>query len=141
MTIYAAEVVTLKPQQREALLSFVLGKDVFVSLPTGFGKSFCYALLPLVFDRLRYCEASIVLCISPLTALMMEQRSKFSLRGIRSEFIGQLQQDIQAFSAVQKGQAQLLYTSPESILCNPQWKFSCISCGRGTLHHNVVNPQ
>ena len=33
---YAAGIVgvkTLKPQQREALLSFALGKDVFVSLP------------------------------------------------------------------------------------------------------------
>ena len=82
---YAAGIVgvkTLKPQQREALLSFALGKDVFVSLPTGFGKSFCYVLLPPVFDHLRRCEeTSIVLCISPLTALMMEQRAKFSLRG------------------------------------------------------------
>ena len=123
---YAAGIVgvkTLKPQQREALLSFALGKDVFVSLPTGFGKSFCYVLLPPVFDHLRRCEeTSIVLCISPLTALMMEQRAKFSLRGVRTDFIGQLQQDIQAMSTVQKGQVQLLYSSPESILCNPQWR-------------------
>ena len=105
---YAAGIVgvkTLKPQQREELLSFALGKDVFVSLPTGFGKSFCYVLLLPVFDHLRRCEeTSIVLCISPLTALMMEQRAKFSLRGVRTDFIGQLQQDIQAMSTVQKGQ-------------------------------------
>ena len=72
--------------------------------------------------RLHGCKAtSIALCISPLTALMVEL-SKFSVRGLWSEFIGQLQQDVQSLSAVQKGQVQLLYVSPESILCNPQWR-------------------
>ena len=116
-------IAALKPLQREAIRAFVLGKDVFVSLPTGYGKSLCYALLPLVFDRLRgYRETSIALCISPLTALMMEQRAKFSVRGLRSEFVGQLQQDVQSLSSVQQGQVQLLYVSPESILSNPQWR-------------------
>ena len=119
----AVGVARLKPLQREAIRTFALGKDVFVSLPTGYGKSFCYALLPLVFDCLRGGkETSIVICISPLTALMMEQRAKFSVRGLRSEFIGQLQQDVQSLSSVQKGQVQLLYVSPESILCNLQWR-------------------
>ena len=42
----------LKPLQRDAIQTFVGGRDVFVSLPIGFGKSLCYGLLPLVFDRL-----------------------------------------------------------------------------------------
>ena len=39
--------------QREAVETFVIGKDVFVSLPTGSGKSLCYACLPHVFNELR----------------------------------------------------------------------------------------
>ena len=40
-------------KQREAVEAFFSGKDVFVCLPTGYGKSFCYGCLPLVFDGLK----------------------------------------------------------------------------------------
>ena len=43
----------LKPCQEKAVKSFVSGNDLFLSLPTGYGKSFCYASLPLVFDILK----------------------------------------------------------------------------------------
>ena len=44
----AIEVVgltALKPLQCEAVRSFCTGYDVFVSLPTGYGKSYCFVLL------------------------------------------------------------------------------------------------
>ena len=44
---------TLKPKQMEAVLAFLDGKDTFVSLPTGYGKSVIYGILPLVCDKLR----------------------------------------------------------------------------------------
>ena len=43
----------VKKEQRRAIHDFVSSRDVFVSLPTGYGKSFCYALLPTVLDLLR----------------------------------------------------------------------------------------
>jgi len=42
----------LLPKQLEAVESFVSGKDTFVSLPTGYGKSVIFAILPLLFDLL-----------------------------------------------------------------------------------------
>lgn len=45
--------IDLKEKQLEAILEFLLGKDVFVSLPTGYGKSLIYEILPLVFDILK----------------------------------------------------------------------------------------
>jgi len=44
--------VLLWEKQREALVGFCRGSHVFVSLPTGYGKSLIYALLPSVFNIL-----------------------------------------------------------------------------------------
>ena len=43
----------LKDKQVEAVETILGGSDVFVSLPTGYGKSVIYAVLPRAFDRLR----------------------------------------------------------------------------------------
>ena len=53
--------------------AFLKGSDVFVSLPTGSGKSLCYALLPAAFDSLRESGRSIVIVVNPLIALMKDQ--------------------------------------------------------------------
>ena len=39
----------LKGEQKEAIKAIYDGKDVFVWLPTGFGKSVCFQALPFVF--------------------------------------------------------------------------------------------
>ena len=52
---------------------------------------------------------------------MADQREKFTTKGIAAEFVGELQQDIDAMDNVRTGQCQLVYISPESILQNPQW--------------------
>ena len=43
----------LKEKQKEAVMTFVQGHDTFVALPTGYGKSIIYAILPLVFDKIK----------------------------------------------------------------------------------------
>ena len=40
---------SLKPEQKVSIWKFLSGNDTFISLPTGFGKSLCYIMLPLCF--------------------------------------------------------------------------------------------
>ena len=47
-----AGLTALKPKQFEAIEGIISGKDVFVALPTGYGKSIIYALLPSLYDKL-----------------------------------------------------------------------------------------
>ena len=47
--VEAVGLTVLKPLQRDIILSFCSGNDVFVSLPTGYGKSYCFVLLPITF--------------------------------------------------------------------------------------------
>ena len=65
---------SLKPEQFSAIVEFVKGRDVFVILPTGFGKSLCYASLPLVYDIVQKPEEpSIVIVVTPLISIMEDQ--------------------------------------------------------------------
>ena len=46
---------------------------VFAVLPTGYGKSLCYGSLPF-FDEFRYDGlSSVVIVVTPLTAIMKDQ--------------------------------------------------------------------
>lgn len=63
----------LKSQQLKALMEFVRGQDVFVVLPTGYGKSLIYACMPCVFDTLHGTHNSMVVVVTPLTAIMKDQ--------------------------------------------------------------------
>ena len=57
----------LKAEQAAAISQFVSGKDVFVALPTSYGKSLYYCCFPYIYDRLRSVEKqSIVVVVSPL---------------------------------------------------------------------------
>ena len=43
----------LKPEQMQAILEFIDGRDIFLSLPTGYSKSLIYGLLPLSLSKIR----------------------------------------------------------------------------------------
>jgi superfamily II DNA or RNA helicase len=43
----------LRKEQMQALYEYTRGRDVVVNLPTGYGKSICYCLCPLICDSLR----------------------------------------------------------------------------------------
>ena len=112
----------VKSKQREAVRAIVNEKDVFVSLPTGYGKSLCYAMLPFVFDSVlsRPPSTSIVICVSPLVALMQDQKEKFAPRGLTVEYVGA--SDDSSHERITQGLCQLVYMSPESLICNLHWR-------------------
>lgn len=75
----------LHDKQKEAILSYVSGKDTFVALPTGYGKSLIYGCLPFVYDSIRGLPpgTSIASVVCPLIALMKDQTERFRLTGYR----------------------------------------------------------
>ena len=64
---------SLKKEQEDVILNFITGNDVFTVLPTGLGKSLCYACLPGIFDKLYGSTDSVVIVLSPLLAIMIDQ--------------------------------------------------------------------
>ena len=51
----ALGVESLKEHQREAIEYFVKGDDVLVCLPTGYGKSLCFAIVPPLLSFFLTC--------------------------------------------------------------------------------------
>lgn len=64
-------------------------------------------------------QGTIVVVVTPLIALMIDQKEKFSETGISVEFVGEAQDNNAAIAAVLNGQIQLVYISPENLLKNP----------------------
>ena len=100
------------------MMQFLEGKYVFVSLPTGSGKSLCYCMLPKAFDRLRQSNSvatqSIVVVVSPLIALMKDQVRRMTQRDMTAVYVGEIDDGVET-----EGKFQLVYLSPEALLTNP----------------------
>ncbi len=113
----------VREEQLKATREFVKGRDVFISIPTGSGKSLCYGCLPLVFDTLRSASnEAIVLVVSPLKALMLDQVQSFSSKGLQSAYVGAMDEDGETYERVRKGQFSLLFMSPEALVCGCKWR-------------------
>ena len=64
---------SLKVEQRLCLAEFISGRDVFVVLPTGFGKTACFTTLPFAFDLVQERDLenrAIIIVVSLLTPLL-----------------------------------------------------------------------
>ncbi|XP_068724074.1 ATP-dependent helicase wrn-1-like [Montipora capricornis] len=96
-------------------------KDVFVNLPTGFGKSLLYQALPLVFDLTSQEPGHIVVVVSPLIRLMEDQVSHLKWLGLKAVNISSLEEG--EGTRVESGEYSLVYESPEAWLKNEQWRF------------------
>ena len=80
----------LKDQQLQAIHAVYSGKDVFVFLPTGFGKSICYQVLPFLFDhksRLYGGQKWCIVVVSPLISLMADQVRTLRSNGVTAVVI------------------------------------------------------
>ena len=66
--------ITAKEEQRSSMRAVYEGSDVFVWLPTGYGKSLCYQALPFLMDYKKGLvdsgKSCGVLVVSLLIALM-----------------------------------------------------------------------
>jgi superfamily II DNA helicase RecQ len=98
------------------------GRDTFVSLPTGFGKSFIYGCLPKAFDLMLGHDSStssLVLVVCPLKALMKDQADAFKSLGVNAAYVGDKAVSLESFLA---GSIQLIFISPESLRKGSLWR-------------------
>ena len=79
---------TLKDLQRKCVVAIVSGKDVMAILPTGYGKSIIFQILPYLFsciNNIPFNQTSkIILVISPLNSLITDQCTALSRMGLRA---------------------------------------------------------
>ena len=74
----------LKDKQIETLKALDLGNDCISILPTGYGKSLIFQMLPWVLMK---DEPGIVIVICPLTSIMQDQVMTLKEKGIRASFV------------------------------------------------------
>jgi ATP-dependent DNA helicase RecQ len=98
-----------RPGQREAVQAALDGRDSLVVMPTGGGKSLCYQLPALAGEQL-------VVVVSPLIALMADQRMRLEQAGISAAMLASGMADghnAQALDAISRGEASLVLAAPE----------------------------
>jgi len=103
---------SFRPLQEEIVRSILDGRDVFVLMPTGGGKSLCYQLPALLQDGL-------TVVVSPLIALMKDQVDALHELGVPATFINSSLDpgEISRRQAkVARGEIKLLYVAPERLM-------------------------
>ena len=108
--------ITLKPEQRSALKAFIDKRDVFCVLPTGFGKSLIYQLVPLVLEEMGLGEKMLII-ISPLLALMEDQIKEAARFGLTAMQLG-----VHDDSDISNGQCSLVFGTPEAWILKEKYR-------------------
>src|SRR5687768_1369300 len=97
-----------RPLQEEIIRGVLAGRDAFVLMPTGGGKSLCYQLPALLLPGL-------TVVVSPLIALMKDQVDALVENGIAATFINSSLSGAEIAARrtrVLDGDIKLLYLAP-----------------------------
>ncbi len=100
------------PLQEEIIAGVMAGRDCFVLMPTGGGKSLCYQLPAMAMPGL-------TLVVSPLIALMKDQVDALEANGLPAAFINSTQSPEELRLVVRRirsGEIKLLYVAPERVI-------------------------
>ncbi len=101
-----------RPLQEEIITRTLEGKDSFVLMPTGGGKSMCFQIPALCFE-------GITIVVSPLISLMKDQVQALKSNGIKADFFNSSispTEENEVIDRAKKGETQLLYLSPEKLI-------------------------
>ncbi|MDP5106238.1 MAG: DNA helicase RecQ [Polaribacter sp.] len=103
---------TFRPLQEEIINRTLDGKDSFVLMPTGGGKSICFQIPALIFN-------GITIVVSPLISLMKDQVQALKSNGIKADFFNSsisTEEENEVINKAMNGELQLLYLSPEKLI-------------------------
>jgi ATP-dependent DNA helicase RecQ len=99
-------------QQEEIIRHVISGKNAFVLMPTGGGKSLCYQIPAL-------CRPGVGIIISPLIALMQDQVEALKQLGIKAAAINSSMSSSsisETRQLIASGEVDLVYVAPERLL-------------------------
>ncbi|HJY52526.1 MAG TPA: RecQ family ATP-dependent DNA helicase, partial [Candidatus Udaeobacter sp.] len=98
--------------QREIIQDALAGRDVFVLMPTGGGKSLCFQLPALMRNGL-------TIVVSPLISLMKDQVDALQTSGIAATYLNSTldRDDAKArWRGLHRGEYRMLYVAPERLM-------------------------
>jgi len=117
----------IKPEQLGAVQSVLRGDSVFMSVPTGFGKSLVYQLLPLCAKSLLQSSGRtepttpIVVVVSPLLSLMHDQVSKLVAKSVQAVYISDATSN-RVHEDILDGRVTHVFGSPEAFVGSKKWR-------------------
>jgi len=101
-----------RPLQREIIHDALAGRDVFVLMPTGGGKSLCFQLPALMREGL-------TIVVSPLISLMKDQVDALQTSGIPATYLNSTldrQEATARWRGLHRGEYRMLYVAPERLM-------------------------